>query len=221
MLQDISQNETLTKSLRQISAGDYLFRQGDLGSVMYIVLQGTVDLYHRVAHEERWIGSLGSGEILGEKALFRDGTYRRTHTAIAKTSLVFLEVDKTNWKTIQANLPEFSFKMLNMLSDRLDRSNELISILQSVDPAERVVQFLLHVSRFQSRRAEDGQEIELTSKEIGLAINLNEEIVGEYLDELIRSKALRRTENSFVILNPALLEEQCANLREVVSLNAA
>jgi CRP/FNR family transcriptional regulator, cyclic AMP receptor protein len=180
----------LSNLVKRISVGEYIYKQGDTGNTMFIIVEGTILLFHRNSNAERLVGTLEAGEIIGEKAILTESPYRRTHTAQAKTETTLLEFNTANLKLIQAKIPDFHLKVLRILSERLDKANELIGILQSTDDLDRLSQYLLYYCHNHLQKTPEGYEITITSADIHHAINLEEERVVEILDHMAAEKIL-------------------------------
>src|SRR5262245_3416029 len=72
----------------RVSPGDVLFREGDAGDRMYVVLEGQVDI--RVG--ETVVENAGQGSIVGEMALIDDGP--RAASVVAATLSRLVAVDR-------------------------------------------------------------------------------------------------------------------------------
>ena len=110
--------------IRPVEAGEVLFRKGDVGQDMYIVLTGKIDIV-----EECDTGStigvvplaeLGPGELLGEMAMF-DKSHKRSAHALAKESSQVLALSEdTLSKLTDKKIPrKFLVNMIGALCHRL------------------------------------------------------------------------------------------------------
>jgi MFS transporter, NNP family, nitrate/nitrite transporter len=70
---------------------EYLFREGDLGDSLYLILSGSVDVVRQGADgTEIWLASLSAGEFFGELAIIDGGTRSATVRARENTELFLL-----------------------------------------------------------------------------------------------------------------------------------
>src|SRR5262249_2097061 len=73
--------------IRQLRAGDFLFRQGEQATSVALVLDGMFE----VRVDERVVGHVGPGTVVGERAQLEGG--RRTADLRATTQARIAEVD--------------------------------------------------------------------------------------------------------------------------------
>ncbi len=214
MSKNLLDDPSVAKLIRTFSTGEYFFRQGDMGETMYLLLDGAVLLFHNQHNSERLVGIASAGEVLGEKAILLEGPYRRNFTAQAKVSTVAIEFDSKNLKMIQSKIPDFAMMMVRILSARLDQCNQMVFILQSTDPVDRVIKYLLHFSKHHSKKVPQGVEFSLTAQEIEHAINLESDRVEIILSELVSMKVLKEKRNGYIIEDENALLDQASALRE-------
>ena len=98
--------ETLARRFerRSVRAGEVLFRQGDPGDRLYLVLSGRL----RAQIEDQGgttqpLGEIGHGELVGETALLRGGPRSATVEAVEPSVLAAL--DAAAWRELRAGLP--------------------------------------------------------------------------------------------------------------------
>lgn len=75
---------------RWVAAGKELFREGDPGDGVYLVLSGEIDVVKRASAGERSLATLGAGAVLGEMALLTADARSATGRALADTNLLHL-----------------------------------------------------------------------------------------------------------------------------------
>lgn len=101
----------------EFAAGEYLFRQGEDGDRMFVVLEGEVEIL--VQHDGRQvrIAGCGIGDYLGEEAIFERG--KRSVDARAVTKLRVLAVDRRNFVRRASKDPTLVFRIVQQLSRRV------------------------------------------------------------------------------------------------------
>jgi CRP/FNR family transcriptional regulator, cyclic AMP receptor protein len=201
----------LKRFMIQIPAGTTLFKQNDKGNTLYVIIEGSVKLTHKVANSERVIATLGHGEIVGEKSLCSTTAYRRAFTAIAETESVALEFDQQSLKTIAARSPDFTMKLLQVVVERLDRANALIGVLQTMNAVEKVGLYLMYLCEHESKQDSAGMHIHVTAETITAATGVDVETARECLNELTGEKIMSPSEAGFLVPNEnALLQHLSA-----------
>jgi CRP/FNR family transcriptional regulator len=109
---------------REYPAGATLMRQGETGVGLYIITAGSVRVTTQSATgEERELGRLGRGEVLGEMALLDDLPRSATVTALEATRALVLPV--WDFRAALRESPDMGIKLLAVLSRRLRQAEQL------------------------------------------------------------------------------------------------
>lgn len=103
-----------------LAAGDVLFREGDAGEVMYVVLEGTVE----ILTQEHRLESAEAGALIGEMAMI--DAEPRAATARAQTPCRLARVDARRFHFLIQQNPFFATHVMRELVRRLRRTNALI-----------------------------------------------------------------------------------------------
>jgi CRP-like cAMP-binding protein len=109
-------NIELFKNERNIAifrSGDIIFRQGDEGNFMYVILDGEVDILANGRH----VNTLRAGEIFGEMALVDDRP--RSGSAIANTDCRVAQIDRKRFMFLIQQTPFFALEVMHVMADRL------------------------------------------------------------------------------------------------------
>jgi len=109
---DLFRNEQDTKSF---VAGQEIFGEGQSGELMYVVVEGRVDLLVK----GNLVEELGPGGALGEMALL--DTEPRSATAIARTDCKLVAIDEKRFKFLVQQTPHFALQLMRVIADRLRR----------------------------------------------------------------------------------------------------
>lgn len=86
-------------------AGQIIVRQGDVGTAMYIVRSGDVEVVRDVAGKAEVLARLGPGSHFGEVAVLRD--VRRTATVRAVGAVEVLRLSRDDTKRLTENFEAF------------------------------------------------------------------------------------------------------------------
>ncbi|MDQ2691888.1 MAG: SpoIIE family protein phosphatase [Chloroflexota bacterium] len=106
-----------------LNSGDILFREGDPGEHLYVVVTGELEILMAPdTDDELLLNILYEGEYLGEMSLIQPGGHR-TASARARGNVVLLSMNRQQFKDLVEHHPEMSAAMVNVLSQRLDNTN--------------------------------------------------------------------------------------------------
>lgn len=126
-----------SNGLVQAAAGDLIFREGEVGNLMYVLLEGTVELKMKVEGAETVLKTINQvNDFFGEMALI-DGR-PRSASAVAVTACKLLPVDGPTFENMILTNGKFALKIIKVLSDRLRRSNDQMEELMETSPKERI-----------------------------------------------------------------------------------
>jgi len=111
----------LMGSFRSYSMGDEIITEGDLGTEMYVVIKGRVEIFSGDDDDKLSIAILGPGDNFGEMAVVRHGLRSASADALQDSELLVLNEDSL--RRIQRRYPRIAsavFRNLTIiLSDRL------------------------------------------------------------------------------------------------------
>jgi CRP-like cAMP-binding protein len=114
----------------ELKAGEYIFQEGDLGTEMYIIHEGKIEILNRSAGEEQLLAVLEKGDFFGEMSVLED--MPRAASARALTDSVLLQINGSTFdQMLQAN-PEIAVRMMRKLSRRLRETDDLLRGLQQL-----------------------------------------------------------------------------------------
>jgi CRP-like cAMP-binding protein len=101
-----------------VPAGQAIFHEGEKGTVMYVLLEGMVD----VSIGGLMVELAQPGTLLGEMALV-DGS-ERSATAIARTDCRLVSIDARQFDLLVQETPAFARHVMRAMAERLRRMNE-------------------------------------------------------------------------------------------------
>jgi CRP-like cAMP-binding protein len=106
------------KDAKNYPAGTTVFAQGEPRDVMYVVLEGELDLQRG----RRTFETAAAGAIVGEMAMIDKAP--RSATAIAKTRCRLMPIDDKRFEFMVTETPFFALHVMRVLVDRLRRTTE-------------------------------------------------------------------------------------------------
>jgi uncharacterized membrane protein len=111
--------------IRQLAAGETLFKTGEPGEALYIVREGEVELFIKdTAGQKILLAIAGRGEVFGELALLDRGP--RTATAMALADTELLELDREDLLLLFHKSPAAALRLLAAMSQMTRKADELL-----------------------------------------------------------------------------------------------
>jgi|TARA_B110000503_G_scaffold11716_1_gene15820 CRP/FNR family transcriptional regulator, cyclic AMP receptor protein len=188
--------------LVKVSKGNTLFKEGDDGNRLYVVLEGKLKLgITSNDGRENLLSILGPGEMFGELSLFDPGPRTATATAVTDARLLSLAHDQViGWVSEH---PKVSLQLLGRLAQRLRRSNEVLADLVFSDVPGRVAKAIMDLGeRFGVKKA-DGLYVnhDLTQEELAQLVGASRETVNKALADFAGRGWVRLEPRSVVVLD--------------------
>jgi CRP-like cAMP-binding protein len=109
------------------AAGDIIFSQGELGTDMFIIQEGEVDIIKNINGESHMLSHLERGDFFGEMALLENTA--RTADAVAKTDVKVLVINGSRFDEMLRKNPEIAVRIIRKYSKRLREANTLLERL--------------------------------------------------------------------------------------------
>ncbi|MAV88688.1 MAG: cAMP-binding protein [Rhodospirillaceae bacterium] len=111
---------------RTFKEGKYIFREGEIGDLAFVVLSGTVCISRLVGEKDVVIGTVGKGGMFGEMALIDNA--KRMGSARASGGIVeVLVIDRNQFKQKLINADPFQRALINILTGHVRKMAEHLS----------------------------------------------------------------------------------------------
>ncbi len=114
---------------RQLTAGQYIFREGDPSDACYVLKSGTVVITKAKGNSEIELASLKTGSMFGEMAFFDNKP--RSASAKAKTDATVVCLPFAALSSQFKTIPEWLKAMIKTINDHLRDANARIKNLES------------------------------------------------------------------------------------------
>lgn len=122
--------------------GDIIFTPGDYFDYLFIVNKGRVKLSKISAMgKEQILKILEVGDFMGELSLFKNTELTNSAEAIEKTEICIIKSDKI--REIIMYRPEIALKFLEVYSERIQHSEDLIEQIGLRDVEQRIANYLI------------------------------------------------------------------------------
>ena len=125
--------DTLTKLWHQrtIRKSNILFQKGDIGSSMFIIEEGIVEIKVPAGLKQKdiCVSVLKEGDFFGELSVINE--LPRTATAVATNNCKLLEMNRTDFIQFLLDRPTVAISMLSEMGKRLQATNDLVTSFAS------------------------------------------------------------------------------------------
>ncbi len=195
----------------ELSRGDKLFREGDAGDKLYVVLDGKIKLTRTAPDgRENLLSVHGPGEMFGELSLFDPRP--RTSGASAVTDSRLAELGHDDLREWLTGRPQVSLHLLRALAQRLRRINDVKADLVFTDVPGRVAKALLDLSDRFGVPQERGVQVnhDLTQEELAQLVGASRETVNKALADFVARGWLQLSAKSVLLVDPDRLRRQVA-----------
>ena len=122
----MSSSKTIKPALRNLAAGDVLFREGEVGDFAYQVVKGKIEVCKFNGDEYLTLSILEKGALFGEMALI--DKQPRSAMARAVGEATVKEIDKDALLGFLKNSPQTAFNMMQQLASYARNANEKLSV---------------------------------------------------------------------------------------------
>jgi CRP-like cAMP-binding protein len=189
-------------SENRLRRGEILFREGDSGDRLYVVMAGKIKLGRSSPDgRENLMAVLGPGQMFGELSLFDPGPRSLTATAVTDVTMLSLgHAALLSWLT---GHPDVARNLLGQLASRLRRTNDVVADLVFSDVPGRVAKALLDLASRFGRQADDGLHVhhDLTQEELAQLVGASRETVNKALADFANRGWLRLEPRSVVLVD--------------------
>lgn len=172
---------------RQLERGEVLFREGDLGDVVYVVQAGQIELTREGPDGPRLLSRKGPGELIGEMAVLLGGP--QTVEARAVRDSRVLELDAATFEAMCIEQPEIAIRVIQRLAARTKDLERRLAALGGDDLLRPVVRALLR----RAGRGDDGADsgIPLSLRELAADAGLSLMEAHRALTQLVDRKLVK------------------------------
>jgi len=188
-----------------LAKGDFLFRQGDVGDSLYLLMHGRLRVLLEQNGAFEQISEIGPGEIFGEMALITGDKRSATLIAIRDTSLFKLE--KSGFERLIEQRPQVMMQIARIQAQRVRRLSN-----RRPPPTTLVTLAVIPISK-EVPLTQFCQRLVTALSTYGQTLHLNRQRVDDELEKGAAQSELHDPENSRVV---AWLSEQEIRYRFVI-----
>lgn len=186
-------------NLKTIERGTTIFSKGDVGTSLFAVCSGVVQVTTLSASGKNAVFNLiPEGEIFGEIALLDGGP--RTADAVAFTDCTLMVIERRDFLPLLRSHPEMTIKLLEVLCARLRKTTEQVEDLLFLDLRSRLVKTLLRLSQMTPNR-----EIKISQDDLSQIVGMSREMINKQLQVWAKDQWISLARRRIVVLRPDAL----------------
>ncbi len=190
--------------VRDYARGDTLMRQGDDGDSLLILLSGVARVSIVSANgREITLDYLERGAVVGEIAVLDGG--ERTATVAAHEPVRALRLDRSTFRTIIAQRPEFAWLLLGQMARRLRQANATIEGDRAFASGPRLARSLIRLIATEPEGARLRHDLNQT--DLAHFAGMSREQINRQLSVWADQGIVTREQGKVRILSPDLLIE--------------
>ncbi len=167
--------------------GEVLFREGEMADYLYLIHQGKVQISKKVGEALEEIQTLGEGEFVGEMAVINEAP--RSATAVAVEDCELISMDRESFNGGIRENHKFAVSVIEMLSERLRETDEVITDLVSKYRREKLLSEIAMELIRNGKRDATGQWLLIPFdsfwKRVVSALPWGEDFIQKLLDEIV------------------------------------
>ena len=194
--------ENLASLVRRkaIRKGELLFRQGDEGTALYIILQGRIKISVSRRTDTVTLAILGQGEFLGEMALLDD--LPRSADAMALEDSQLYALNRKDFLSFLKNNEKAVHAVLSALSLRLRKTDNLLAEMCFLNLSARLVNKLVELAEPLPADEKIPQvcTLKISQQELADILGVSRESINKEL-KILRSKSYVSTSRNSILIH--------------------
>lgn len=161
------------KSVKSYEPGQVIFKEGEPGAEMFIIVDGEVEIRKRTSMDTtKTLTAFKRGDIFGEMALIDNKP--RSATAVATKASRMLALNEAMFMAMIQRNPDFAKKMIQLLAERVRKSNAIIQNLTSTNRQSQILAGLRQyagekgIPTFKGHRVKVAEFLEWAKSHLGI-----------------------------------------------------
>lgn len=189
------------------AAGERIYFEGDEAEYFYLVAMGKVRLSCEAGQgREALLDILRNGEYFGSFATFGGRVY--TEDAVAHTDCCILRISTADFERILVEHPDVTRKVLDTVSQRLAKSQEIVVQLSAFSAERRIASALLRLASKLGEARGEGVLIQLpfSRQDLAAMTGSTPETVSRVMSRFAEEGLIESGRKWVTIANPEKLE---------------
>jgi CRP/FNR family transcriptional regulator, cyclic AMP receptor protein len=179
-----------------------LFRKGDPGTHMVVVVRGRVKVCtHSEDGKELVLNLINPGEVVGEIALL-DGA-DRTADAVTLVDSDLLILERRDFIPFLKRHPDACMRLLAVLCERVRKTSELLEEALFLEGSSRLAKRLVHLAEVFGKPVPGGIKIDiaLSQQQLGNMVGMSRESMNKQLKQWRQDDLIRIEDGRYVLTN--------------------
>lgn len=190
-----------------IRKGDFLFRRGDEGTALYIILQGRIKISVSRRTDTVTLAILGQGEFLGEMALLDD--LPRSADAMALEDSQLYTLNRKDFLSFLKNHEHAVHAILASLSLRLRKTDNLLAEMCFLNLPVRLINKLVELAEpLAAETGSPARTLKISQQELGDMLGVSRESINKELKNLRGKGYISTSRNVILIRDLELLKKR-------------
>ena len=167
------EKDLFKKFVKAYEPGQVIFKEGDPGEQMFIIIQGEVEIRKRTTSSTaKTLSTFKAGDVFGEMAIIERKP--RSATAVSTKASRMLMMNEPLFLAMIERNPDFARKMILVLSERLRKSNVIIQGLTTTNRENQILAGLRQyatdkgTATFKGHRVKVAEFLEWAKAHLGL-----------------------------------------------------
>jgi CRP-like cAMP-binding protein len=179
-----------------------LFRKGDPGTHMVVVVRGRVKVCtHSEDGKELVLNLINPGEVVGEIALL-DGS-DRTADAVTLADSDLLILERRDFIPFLQRHPDACMRLFAVLCARLRKTSELLEEALFLEGSSRLAKRLVHLAEIFGKPVPGGVRVDipLSQQQLGNMVGMSRESMNKQLKQWRHDGLIRIEDGRYVLTN--------------------
>jgi CRP-like cAMP-binding protein len=194
---------------RNLKKGDVLFRKGDEGTALYIIIKGRMKItVPSKLGDEITLAILSQGDFFGEMALLDSLPRSADATAVEETLLYVL--NRSDFLSFLIHNENAVRSILYALSSRLRKTDDFLTEVCFLNISARLARRLLEMSEslIHENKPGSSMELKLTQKDLASLLGTTRETINREL-KILRDRGIVSTSRNLITIHNRELLKRC------------
>ncbi|HEX9758331.1 MAG TPA: Crp/Fnr family transcriptional regulator [Nitrospiria bacterium] len=195
------------KKIHNYDKHDIIFHEDTPSHGIYILCSGRIKLTNSSRFGQQQILKIVSaGEIIEKNGLFNTGKHTVTAETLERSEVTFFE--REDFLTLLKNHSDLSIRLINVLSQELEKSQQRINQLTFKDAKGRLALILLDLAKSYGVKNKDGIALGITLKreEIAEMTGMTLETAVRLLSQFKKDRVIKVEGKQIILINQQRLQ---------------